>query len=274
MAKIRVLLSLFALILTTFWAFPAYSQRASITLTAGDMMKIVIENIEQNDALKTILVSFERKKTEYELNRSGNCKAWDNDGKCISILTEEVSKHGELYPPEERGDNGGLSINFSKILALGYDYLFVDSNGPYYQNLLAKYKFVCNCYIVWFGPKEIIPSMEDIAPPEAGRIEKGIHETAIRMSGIIYVDKKHLFIRKYIGGLSKSFNMIGGAARITMASMDLSQEIRPDWNNTALFTSTEIMYQVRKAWGVFGYQTRRLVWEWSNYRLNSDNPSR
>ena len=154
-------------------------------------------------------------------------------------------------------------------MAQGYNYVFLDSNGSYYQNLPKKYQFTCpNCYIIRFEPKTILPNTENIAPPNAGLIDKGIHETAIRMNGIIYVDKDHLFIKRHTGELGESFN-IGplGIARITMASLNIEQEFRPDLNNLIVLTSAEMMYQARKGW-IFGYETRSRVYGWSNFLLN------
>ena len=222
-------------------------------------MRIVVENWEKNELLKSEVISFERRHIEHELSRNGNPK---------SIIKDETSYHGKLYPPEFRGNNGGLSVNFSAILSLSYDYIFLDPSSSDYTNLPVKYKFECDdCYVIKFKPKITLPNILEIAPLNASTIERGIHETATRMEGIIFVDKLHLFARKYIGELGGGFDKgAWSSIRIITASLDLEQELRSDLSNIVTLKSAEVMYQVRIGW--LKYRTRKEVWEWSSYRLN------
>ncbi|MBI2674151.1 MAG: hypothetical protein HYX22_00200 [Candidatus Yanofskybacteria bacterium] len=258
-----------AVIVGVLWANSAYSQ---IVLSADELMKHVIENMTKNDILKTEFVSFERTRKEYDLKSDGGCKASDQKGNCTNPLETETSKHGNAYPAAQRGDDGGYSVNLGKILILGYDYVFMERNSDYYRGLPEKYQFECDCYVFWFGSKAVLPNIDLIVPLNASAKDRGIHEAAIRMSGFMYIDKEYLFIRRYVGELTRSFNpdvpyAPDSLAKITMSSMILDQEIAAELNNIVILTNTEIMYQIRQGW-FFGHRTRKLVWEWHNYRLN------
>lgn len=250
---------LLALSFTALLHHPAYAQELTVTLTADDIMRIVVENMNKNELLKSTLVSFERKHIEHELYRDGTEK---------SILKDEISYHGESYSPELRSSGGGISVNLNSILSLSYDYVFLDSNSPSYINLPLEYRFDCNeCYVIKFEPKKVQPDLKEIAPPNAGAVEKGIHETAMRMEGTIFVDKLHLFVRKYAGELGSGFDKGRlSSVRITSAILNLEQELRPDLSNIVALKSAEIKYQVRVAW--LKYITRKDAWKWSNYRIN------
>lgn len=225
-------------------------------------MKMVVENMAKNDLLKRELLSFERRHIEHELYKNGSPK---------SVIKNEISYHGKLYPLESRNGNGGLSVNFNAILSQSYDYVFLDSHSSSYTELPDKYKFDCdNCFIIKFEPKKNRPNVSEIAPPGASAIELGIHETAMRMEGVIFIDKTHLLIRKYTGELSGSFDRgAWSSVRIITASLGLEQELRPDLNNIVVLKSAEIMYQARIAW--LSYRTRKEEWIWNNYRLNFQN---
>lgn len=258
--RIRRSLCFWIFIFTVLCGNPINAQQqTTVTLTADDLMRIVAENWEKNELLKSELISFERRHIEHELYRNENPK---------SVIKDETSYHGKLYPPELRGNNGGLSVNFNAILSLSYDYVFLDPNSSDYTNLPAKYKLDCgDCYVIKFEPKSALPNISEIAPSGASAIEKGIHETATRMEGIIFVDKLHLFIRKYTGELGNSFDKGKlSSIRIITASLDLEQDLRPELSNVVVLKSAEIMYQVRVAW--LRYRTRKDVWQWSDYRLN------
>ena len=255
---------LWLFVFVTFYSNPVYAQQqTTITLTADHIMKIVVENWKKNELLKSELISFERRHVEHELYRNGNPK---------SVIKNETSYHGKSYSPELRGNDGGLSINLSAILSLSYDYVFLNPSNSSHTNLPAKYKFKCDdCYVIKFEPKRTPPNISEIAPSDASAIERGIHETAMRMEGIIFVDKLHLFVRKYIGELGDGFDKgAWSSIRITTASLDLEQKLRPDLSNIVTLKSAEIMYQVRIGW--LSYRTRKEEWGWGNYRLSSNNP--
>lgn len=259
MPKIKKFLCLLVLGFTVLSCRPAYAQEPTVTLTANDIMRIVVENMNKNELLKSKFVSFERRCVEYELYRGGQQK---------SILKDEVSYHGESYPLKLRGGSGGISVNLSSILSLNYDYIFLNPNSPSYIKLPPEYKFDCDeCYVIKFEPKRIQPDVANIAPSNAGAVEKGIHETAMRMEGTIFVDKLHLFVKKFAGELGNGLDKgILSSVRISMASLNLEQELRPDLSSIVVLKSAEITYQIRIAW--LKYITRKDTWKWSNYRRN------
>lgn len=250
---------IYVLTLSVVLPNPATAQQKTVSLTAADIMRMVIDNMEKNELLKSKFISFERKHVEYELDRNGKQK---------SILKNVTSYHGEDYPKESRASGGGFSINLSAVLSLSYDYTFLDPNSSDYLNLQPKYQFACNnCYIMKFEPKKDNPGILKIAPPDSSRIESGIYETAMRMEGTIFIDKVNLSVRKYAGELGLGFDKGSlSSVRVVTASLDLEQEPRPDLNNITVFKTAEISYQIRVAW--LKYITRKEVWEWNNYRLN------
>jgi len=261
--RARCSFCLWLFVLIAFYDGPTYAQQqTTITLTANDIMRMAVENWEKNELLKSELISFERRHIEHELHRNGNPK---------SVIKDETSYHGKSYLSELKGNNGGLSVNFNAILFLSYDYVFLNPNSPDYTNLPDKYKFECDdCYVIKFEPKRTTPDISEIAPSNASTIEKGIHETAMRMEGIIFIDKLHLFVRKYVGELGNGFDKgTLSSIRIITASLDLEQELRSNLNNIVVLKSAEITYQVRIAW--LSYRTRKEEWKWSNYHLNQSN---
>jgi hypothetical protein len=231
------------------------------SLTAYELVNIAVGNIEKNNKLKNELISFKRIYIENELDRSGHHK---------SVLAKRTTYHGKAYPENLREDenNTGLSINLNGIILQSYDYVFVTTLSLKDQSALNGHEFVCDCYTIRFTPKRSLPDVAKIAPVNASLTEIGIHEAAMRMDGIIYIDKRHLFIRMHSGKLSNAFSKYGSAIKATKASIITKQELRPDLDNIIVITSGEIMYQVKKAWGLLGFETRKREWKYSNYRLN------
>lgn len=254
--KARVLpLVLFFL---TFYSSMAHSQQqTTISITAVELVKIAVENIEKSDLLKKELISFERTRTERELDRSGNHK---------SILEEVTTYHGKEYPENQRTEDRVI-VDFNKLLLQSYDYYFLNNANPTDKNILNRYPYECNnCYFLRFEPKRNSPNVEDVAPPGAGVLDKGINETAMRMSGVIYIDKDHFFIRKYMGKPDKGFNLYG-VTRVNRASIDLEQELRPDLNNIIVISAVNYMFQVRIL--LLSHLTREHEYKYTNYRLNN-----
>jgi len=128
--RVRCSFCLWLFVLIAFYGGPTYAQQqTTITLTANDIMRMVVENWKKNELLKSALISFERRHIEHELDRGGNQK---------SIKKDETSYHGKLYSSESGVKNGGLSINLNAILFLSYDYVFLNPNSPDYTNLPDK----------------------------------------------------------------------------------------------------------------------------------------
>lgn len=248
-----------AVLFLTFYSDIAYpQQQTSISITANELVKIAAENIEKSDLLKKELISFERTRTEHELDRSGNRK---------SVLDSITTYHGKEYSENQRTEDRVI-VDFNKLLLKSYDYFFLNDANPTDKNILSRYPYECNnCYFVRFEPKRNLPNVEDVALPGAGLFDKGINETAMRMNGVIYIDKDHFFIRKHIGELDRGFNKYG--VRIIKASIDLEQELRPDLNNLIVIKSVKFMYQVRTLRTLFlSYLTREHETKYSSYRLN------
>jgi hypothetical protein len=271
--KAGAFLYLSVLTFLTFLIFqtqPAYSkQQKMITISPQDIVRIAVENIEKNDKLKREFVSFERTFIQQELDRDGRFKS------VMNRINGKTTKHGYAYSEDER-DKGSVEffINLNGILLLSYDYDLSDPNDANDQKVLAQYQkrpdgtlFECkNCYNIRFWPKPNLPDVTTIAPPGSGKKELEIHETAMRMSGIVYIDKQHLYIRRHVGRLDGGYNALTSAVRVTMASIDSEQELRPELDNLIVMKYAEIMYQIRKVW--INYETRNHIWRYSSYRLN------
>lgn len=269
--KTKLLPGLCLIILLIFNPLPAFTQQQTIDLTADELVRMAISNIETNDKLKRAYLSFERTETEYDLDRSGRCKRVNNANLCISVLNRRTTYHGNAYPETIRGGSreSEFSINLNKILLSSYTYSFIDLKDPANATIADDFGFECNnCLVIRFVPKAILPDITEITSPNMSLKDIGIHETAMRMNGVIYIDKTHLFLRKHIGKLDESFSKYGAAVQVTIGSIDIEQTLQSDLDNLIIIKSAQIIYQIRKAWGFLGYETRKLVWEYDEYRLN------
>lgn len=255
--KISISFFLLAFYMLVFYPNIIHAQQqTSVNITVYELVKIAVDNIEKSDLLKKELISFERTRIEYELDRGGNRE---------STLERTVTYHGKAYPIDQRTDDK-LVVDFNKLLLKSYDYFSLDPANPANKGVLNKFPYECeNCYLLRFRPKVNLPDIEEIAPPGSGAIEKGINETAMRMNGIIYIDKDHFFIRKYIGGLDGGFNKYG-VTRVTRAFLDLEQEVRPDLNNIIVIKSVKLMFQFRTFF--LSHLTREHEYKYSNHRSN------
>jgi hypothetical protein len=191
--------------------------------------------------MKRELISFDRTLIEFELDRVGNQK---------SVIDRTVTYHGKEYPKDKRTEDKPI-VDFNKLLLQSYDY-FIQEETP-------------DSYVLAFRPKQNLPDVSAIASPEASALEKAINETAMRMNGFITIDKEHYFARKFSGKLSHNFTKYG-VATVTMASIDLEQELRPDLDSIIVVKSVRLKYQIRNF--LISYLTREKAYSYSNYRKN------
>lgn len=275
--RARICLISSIILLLVFNIHPSYSQQqaTTISLTPHDIIKQAVHNATENSLLIKILVSFREFYTEKELYRNGKLKSYKIDRK--------LSYRGSAYPVDKRSsEEPELDINFSGLLLQAYEYSILDPLDRASMELIYKYKtedYVANCqncYIFSFKPKKNQPSSVEISPDNSGRKQMGIHETAMRMEGIIYIDKEYLFVRKFTAELSRPFSppaSLGLATAIT-ASLDIEFEMKKfesdsDKVNIIGAKFFKISYQVKKVGGLLGYETREKILEYDCYFLNS-----
>lgn len=243
---------------------PAYSQQAtSISLTPYDIVRISLHDLRRNNLLKANLISFKRLFTEEELDRSGNYKS--------TLIDKQPSYHGLLYPENTRSNEEEFDFNLEKLLLLCYEYTILDPQTQAGIDVLQKYDLfsyasVCkDCYIFQILPKSNLPDGEKIVPEGSGITQKAIHETAMRMSGVIFIDKQNLFIKRHKARLEGTYSKFGVTA--TKATLDWEQEFRKDLNDIIVGKYAEFMYQVRILGGI-RYITRKRTYINEDYRLN------
>lgn len=252
------------LFIFTFSIRPAYSQQPTlISLTPYDIVRISVQDLHRNNLLKANLISFKRLFTEEELDRSGNYKS--------TLIDKQPSYHGLLYPENIRSAKEEFDFNLERLLLLCYEYTILDPQTQAGIDTLQKYDLISyasaceDCYIFRILPKSNLPDVEKIAPDESGMKQRAIHEAAMRMSGIIFIDKQNLFIKRHKAILEGTYSKLGVTA--TRATLNWEQELRKDLSDIVVGKYAEFMYQVRILGGV-RYYTRKRIYTSEDYRLN------
>ncbi len=243
---------------------PAYSQQPSvISLTPSDIVRISVQDLHKNNLLKVNLISFKRLFTEQELDRSGNYKS--------TLIDRQPSYHGFLYPENIRSNEEEFDFNLEKLLLLCYEYTILDSKTQAGIDTLQKYDLLSyastceDCYIFQILPKSNLPDGEKIAPEGSGIKQRAIHEAAMRMAGVIFIDKQNLFVKRHKARLEGTYSKLGVTA--TRATLDWEQELRKDLNDIIVGKYAEFMYQVKVLGGI-RYITRKRIYTNEDYRLN------
>lgn len=260
-------LSCFPGLLFLIFAFgiqPAYCQQPTlISLTPYDIVRISVHDLHRNNLLKANLISFKRLFTEEELDRSGNYKS--------TLINKQPSYHGLLYPENIRSNGEEFDFNLEKLLLLCYEYTILDPRTQTGMDILQKYDLLSyanaceDCYIFRILPKSNLPDGEKIAPEGSGVKQKAIHEAAMRMSGVIFIDKQNLFIKRHKARLEGTYSKLGVTA--TKATLDWEQEFRKDLSDIIVGKYAEFMYQVKILGGI-RYITRKRIYVNEDYRLN------
>lgn len=257
-------LSGFLFLALAFGIRPTYSQELiSIILTPYDIVRISVQDLHRNNLLKANLISFKRLFTEEELDRSGSYKS--------TLIDKQPSYHGLLYPENVRSAEEEFDFNLEGLLLLCYEYTILNPAAQSGVDALQKYDLLSyantceNCYIFQVLPKANLPDAEKIAPEGSGIKQRAIHEAAMRMSGIIFIDKQNLFIKRHKAKLEGTYSKFGVTA--TRATLDWEQELRKDLSDIVVGKYAEFMYQVRVLGGV-RYYTRKRIYINEHYRLN------
>jgi len=248
-------------------SLPAHSSQTTIALSPFEIIRIAVHNAEKNDLLKNGLISYQSRYIEQELWRNGTFK---------STKKNETYRHGNAYPENIRKDanNTDYRMNWNGLLLNSYEYEILDPDRPEHKKFLQKYQLAgypksCgDCYLFKFRPKTTLPNVDDIAPVGAGLKEKGIHEAAMRMEGVVFINKEYIFIQRFTAGLDNSYNRAFGSVSASRGLIDLEQVLRQDLDNLIVFRRGEIMYQIKFAYGIRA-ETRKLIWEYDCYFLNS-----
>ena len=129
-----------------------------------------------------------------------------------------------------------------------------------------EYNYECNsCYIIRLKPDPDAPKPEELAPPGSGMLDTTIWETAMRLEGVIFIDKNGLYVRRFEARLKRGFNKAWGFGRVRKTQLIFEQEQRADLNGVVVIKRAEIFLQVRI---LFFNTTRRRIWEYHGYELN------
>lgn len=198
-----------------------------------ELVNAVVTNARDNDERKRRSLSFTKTYTVHELDANGTPKM-EKIGE-REIVHERAGKKSEPPP-----------IDINRVLAINYHFRFDDNK---FQILNGKLH-----YVLHFWPKEKLPDGEN-----------GYYDAANRLSGTVYIDAEHLYLRRLVAVMDKPFNVVWPLGRIRRIELTLEQELRPDLDNLVIvnhFTVDSVRYR-----RLFSEKFEKHAYVYTDYKL-------
>lgn len=196
------------------------------------LIKVVIQKARENDKLKNGLLIFDKTEIAYELDEFGNRKP----GKPISEEKTPQGKGRESKP---------LPLDMNLVLESSYN---VEFNLNKVQFLDGE-----SVYAVNFSPKNRFAGGQN-----------GYYKAANRASGIVYINKKHLYAQRIEAEMAEPFNIYAGLGRLRAAKFTFEQKMIPDLNNLVVINRFEATVRYRY---LVKEKHEKYIYIYNNYQL-------